>query len=467
MVTLNASVKNFTKSSLKTHEGGTAKRITATQELRRTLMSCLLWESSFYEDGEDIADRLKRLIPLVKPENCVTMAIDARTKFNLRHAPLLIAVVMAGIDSHKPYVAGLLHNIIQRPDELSETLAIYWKDGKKPLSAQLKKGLSLAFTKFNAYSLQKYNMDKEIKLRDVMFLVHPTPKDFQQAEDWKRLTENYCEICWQKLDKHVCKPRKKHEPVVAKLPIADTWETAISATKGEGKREVWERLLREKKLGAMALLRNLRNMDAVAVDESLIFNSLNTVDTSKVFPYRLISAARAVPRLEDKIEPLFLNNLQSINKLSGKTVLLVDVSGSMDSGSSDRSNMTYLDRACAIAIMAREICENVEIYTFSNKEVLIPARHGFGLRDAIINSQSHSGTRLAESLTNINNKTSYDRIIVFTDEQTHDGIVNPQKDSKGYLINIASYQNGVGYGKWTHLDGFSEQVLRFIEEFEK
>ncbi len=35
------------------------------------------------------------------------------------------------------------------------------------------------------------------------------------------------------------------------------------------------------------------------------------------------------------------------------------------------------------------------------------------------------------------------------------------------MINVASYRNGVGYGRWTHLDGFSEQVLRYIAEYER
>ncbi len=34
------------------------------------------------------------------------------------------------------------------------------------------------------------------------------------------------------------------------------------------------------------------------------------------------------------------------------------------------------------------------------------------------------------------------------------------------MINVASNRNGVGYGAWTHIDGFSETVLRFIGEHE-
>ena len=34
------------------------------------------------------------------------------------------------------------------------------------------------------------------------------------------------------------------------------------------------------------------------------------------------------------------------------------------------------------------------------------------------------------------------------------------------MINVASNKNGVGYGKWTHIDGFSESMLTFMKEFE-
>jgi hypothetical protein len=35
-----------------------------------------------------------------------------------------------------------------------------------------------------------------------------------------------------------------------------------------------------------------------------------------------------------------------------------------------------------------------------------------------------------------------------------------------YVINVASYKNGVGYGKWTHIDGWSESVIEYVRELE-
>jgi hypothetical protein len=62
-------------------------------------------------------------------------------------------------------------------------------------------------------------------------------------------------------------------------------------------------------------------------------------------------------------------------------------------------------------------------------------------------------------------KERYDRIIVITDEQAHDSV--PEPKGHGYVINVASYRNGVGYGSWLHIDGWSEAVIDYISSFEE
>jgi hypothetical protein len=83
------------------------------------------------------------------------------------------------------------------------------------------------------------------------------------------------------------------------LNAPDTWEVALSAVAASGtlaqgadKREAWERLLREQKLGALALLRNLRNMSEAAVDESLVLSAIGSMSTARVLPFRFLAAAR-------------------------------------------------------------------------------------------------------------------------------------------------------------------------------
>ena len=428
------------KAPVYTHEGGQASHITSTQELKRSVMACMLWESQFYESGITIADRISSLVPKVKPLDVANMAIEAREKMKLRHVPLLLVYEMTKHETHRALVRPTLTRIIQRADELTEFVAIYWKEGKHPLSAQVKKGLAEAFHKFNGYELAKYNRDGAVKLRDVLFLIHAKPKDEAEEALWKSLVDGT-------------------------LQPPDTWEVALSA--GQDKRETWTRLLREKKLGALALLRNLRNMQAAEVDSDLIQASLNEMKTERVLPFRFIAAARAVPQWERWIEPVMLKCLAGQDKLHGKTALLVDVSGSMDSAISSKSDLQRYDAANGLAILCQELCD-VDVYSFSNNLVTIPPRSGFALADAIKHSQQHGGTYLAGALSALSQlPLKYERVIVITDEQSHDGAI-ALPGIKGYIINVASNQNGVGYEKgWTHINGWSEAVFDYMREFEK
>jgi hypothetical protein len=425
---------------LKTHEGGAAKHINAEMELRRSVMACLLWENSFYESGEDIATRIRKLCAMVSIEELSSIAIEARSEMNLRHAPLLIVREMARhpkLTSNPALVSKTLSEVIQRADELAEFVSLYWKDGKTPLSAQVKKGLALAFRKFNEYRLAKYNRDETIKLRDVLFLTHSKPQTTEQEALYKKLVDGT-------------------------LEIPDTWEVALSA--GSDKKEAWERLLSEKKLGALAFLRNLRNMDAVGVSDQLIRAYADALKTERVLPFRFIAAARAVPRLELMLEKVMLR--QEHEKLDGETVLLVDVSGSMNVELSGKSDMRRLDAACGLAILLREMTENLRVYTFSNGLVEVPPRRGFALRDAINDSQAHGGTYLGKAVSYVITKHPSARLICISDEQSADKVPDPQH-GKAYMLNVASYQNGVGYGAWKHVDGFSESVVKWIQEFER
>lgn len=426
---------NTPTAPIRTHEGVKAQHINAEQQLRRSVMSCMLWESEFYEDGQTIAERIADCVVRVAPEKVAEIAVEARTKMKLRHAPLLIVREMARLPRHRALVADTLESVIQRADELAEFLAIYWKDGKQPLSKQVKSGLARAFTKFSAYDLAKYNRDGAVKLRDVLFLCHAKPNDSDQADTWKQLVEGT-------------------------LPIPDTWEVNLSA--GKDKKETWGRLLAEKKLGALALLRNLRNMAASGVNDALVFRALDEMDTTRVLPFRFIAAARFVPQWEPALERAFLRCAET-GELSGKTVILVDVSGSMAAVLSEKSDMQRVDAACGVAMVAREMGD-CRVFSFSDALAEIPARHGFALRDAINQSQPHCSTRLGAAVAYLNEKVPYDRLIVVTDEQSHDTVPAPK--GKGYMVNVASNRNGVGYGAWTHIDGFSEAVLDYIRTTE-
>lgn len=433
----------------RTHEGAKAIKLTPEAELRRALMNCLLWEDQFYEDGVAIAERIAKLVPLVEPAACLAMAVEAREAMKLRHAPLLLIREMARHPTHRGLVAEALEKVIQRPDEATEFLAIYWAEAlgpmqqrkRQPVSAQVKKGLARALAKFDAYQLAKYDRDGAVRLKDVLFLVHAKPKDASQEAIWKQL-------------------------IAGTLPAPDTWEVALSA--GKDKRATFERLIADRKLGGLALLRNLRLMQAAEVPRATIAAAIAEMRSERVLPYRFITAARYAPDFEPELEAAMLKSLGEHVRLAGATRLLIDVSGSMDAPLSAKSEMTRLEAACGLAILAREISDSVEVFTFSETVKKVPPRRGFALRDAVVASQPHSGTFLGKAVGEVDKAKT--RLIVFTDEQAHDEVPAPK--GNGIVINVASYEHGVGHGDkkggpWRRVDGFSEAVLTWIAAGEK
>lgn len=436
-------MKTNVKTSVYTHEGAKTKKTNALLELHRAVLSCLLWEDSFYEDGESIADRIISLVKKVNSEDVETLSILARKEYNLRHAPLwLIVGLLEKSPETRARVKYLIPRVISRPDEMGELISLYWKHagGKVPLAKSLKVGLAESFHKFNEYSFAKNDKtNADIRLRDVMFLTHPKPVSKEEAILFSKIADQ-------------------------QLTTPDTWETALSA--GADKKATFERLMEENKLGALAFLRNLRNMKNAGVSKKLVEKYFNRVDFSKVFPYRFIAAAKAVPSWEDIIERQLLKTTKALEKLQGGTIVLVDVSGSMFQPLSNKSDMLRIDAANGLAILLREICEDVSIYSFSNYLEEVPPRHGFALPAAICASQEHGRTYLGRAIAKLTETLPARRLIVITDEQSHDTI-NKSGYEIPYIINVAPYQNGVGYGDYIHINGFSEGIIRYITEFEK
>lgn len=422
-----------------THEGGrAAAKVSVHQQLERSVMSCMLFEREFYEDGVDIASRIASLVPKCKPEFVALLAITARTAMKLRHVPLLLVRELAKTKCERDLVRKTLAEVVQRADELAEFLALYWANGRCPVPHCIRLGLSDALRKFNEYNLAKYDRDEKVKLRDVLRVCHPKPANKVQAALWKRVVKR-------------------------ELKTPETWEVLLSA--GKDKKETFTKLIKEEKLGALALLRNLRNMEQAGVADKVIRGALESLDVSRVLPFRFIAAARHAVRFESDLESAMFKSIEHLPKLPGDTMIMVDVSGSMDAALSAKSDMTRMDAACGLAMVLRELVTRVSIVSFSNSAVAVPARKGFALRDAIVNSQGRGGTALAQSMAQVAH-LPIDRLVIITDEQSNDGILKAPCD-KCYLINVASARNGVGYGKkWVHLDGFSEAVVQWIAAYE-
>ena len=447
--------------------------------LRRAVMTCLLWENAFYESGQSIADNIKTLIPQVDPEAVAKIAVEARTQQKLRHVPLFIAREMARLDTHKHLVGELLQKIILRADDLTEFTAIYWKDGRQPLSAQAKKGLARSFEKFNAYQLAKYNRDDEVKLKDVLFLSHAKPAESNGNGDrapavnrdgYKRgETLRHSRSLLSKL-------------INGELPAPDTWEVALSS--GADKKETWERLISTKKIGALAFIRNLRNMEQVGVDPKVIVRGFETLNPGWLLPINYLAAAKAAPKWERELEAMMLRGLSSMPKLSGYSVFIVDVSGSMEHSVSSKSDLNRMDAGAAMAMLASELCERVSVYATAGNDStrvhstsVIKPRHGFALIDEILGKRGGSlggggiFTRQCLEYIRGNERETPDRIIVFSDSQdcdSPDKMIPKPFGNHNYIVDVSSHAHGVNYeGLWdAEITGWSEHFLTFIAALE-
>jgi 60 kDa SS-A/Ro ribonucleoprotein len=439
----------------RTHGGAEAVALNFEQKLRRAVLSCLLWEDEFYEDGEAIAERIVDYAALCDAETVTALAIEARQVHGLRHAPLMLLLDL--IRRGGPGVADAIDATIGRADEMAELVALYWRNGKRPLSKQMKTGLARAFGRFDAYQLAKYDRDGAVKLRDVLFLCHPRPRDAAQAELFKQVAER-------------------------RLAPPDTWEVGLST--GGDKKEIFERLIREERIGYLALLRNLRNMVAAGCDRRLVADAIIARrGAEQVFPFRYVAAAKAAPSLEPFIDQAFNEATSTGPRLAGTTLLVIDVSGSMYGAKvSKKSEMNRALAACALGAIARNMCEDVLIYGTAGSDAarqhrteLVPARSGMALVDAIYGlcrPLGGGGIFLNQVMRFLRERHPHvERIIVITDEQDcgvgqADAPQNaPAYGSRAnYIINVASARNGIGYPKtgWTHIDGFSEAVLGYV-----
>ncbi len=478
MAAINAATRRLAPKVF-TAPGAPAVSTTKVLQLQRLLNACMLWEDNFYIDGESVASAIQKLVHETPAEKCADLAIKARTEQKLRHAPLLVVREMARASAaHKALVADTLFAVIQRPDEITEFLAIYWKDGKQTISAQVKKGLARAFNKFSEYQLAKWDKPKDIKLRDVAFLCHAKPKDKDQGLLLAKLVNKDHLPVKTKGGFAVASKYKKLAKDFEGLATPDTWQVALSG--GADKRETFTRMLNEGTLGAMSVLMNLRNMTQASVPNDVIKNGLATMRTERVLPFRFITAAKYAPQFEPELEQAMFRCLAGAPKLGGKTAAIVDVSGSMSGKVSGKSELGRIDAAACICMLLREVCDDITIYctagndgTSVAKTEMIPSRRGFALRDLINQSAARLGgggiflTQVMDYVRK-HKQGDFTRTIVITDEQDCERDPNRAASrantfgEHNYLINIATEKNGIGYRKWHHIDGFSEAVINYI-----
>ena len=416
-------------------------------------------EAHFYKpDDSDIIATIQKVIK-ADPAFVSKLAVFARREFNMRSVAHVLTGYLAHEVEGKPYVKETIRGITLRGDDATELMAFYLNTFGRPIPNSVRKGINAVFTGFDEYTLAKYKGEgKAVKMRDLVQLCHPAPKDDAQSEMWKRLLED-------------------------KLATPMTWETELSAN-GNNK-ETWEKLVDSGKLPYMATLRNLRSIINAKPDniEKVWYKieDPEAVKRSKQLPFRFLSAyeqiqgiagSRGLDALEAAVEAATGN----LPKLPGKTVIAIDTSGSMSSPISAKSEVNCGQVGMMLGLIANRICDDSLTYTFDVQLNSMPVSHRSGILYSALNSRQPGwGTDMDLPLKKmICDRIKADRLIIVSDNECNRGKGTVQRLADEYRrkVNPELWVHAIdlqGYGttqfvgpKTNIIAGWSEKVFNFI-----
>lgn len=453
--------------------GGGAYKQTPELELISILLTSFA-NDSFYRTADETFERLKELIRICDKRFVAQAAIYARTQFGMRSITHCVTSELAKHISGDEWAKDFYSAVIYRPDDMTEILSYHTsRNGKLPNS--MKKGLAKAFDKFDAYTLAKYRGEgKGFKLIDVVNLVHPIPTEKNMAAI-KAL-------------------------VNGDLKSFDTWEVELSKAgqsasseeeKANLKKDVWVKLIREKKLGYFALLRNLRNIieQAPEVINEAIETLTNEaiIKKSLVLPFRFLTAFEEIQKLSDgKIVRTVLMALNkavdiavsNVPKFNGETLVVLDVSGSMAVPNMGTKS-PHIIGALFSAVLVKSNNSDFMVFADNAKYLNInPMDSTITISNSL--RFASGGTNFHSIFQTANKK--YDRIIILSDMQGWIGGYTPTREFAEYKKSTAANPfvysfDLLNYGSMQFpetnvfaLAGFSEKcfdIMKLMEQDKK
>ena len=418
-------------------------------------------KEQFYRSEENTNENIIELISKLDKEFVAKCAIFARNEFGMRSISHIVAGEIAKSVKGKDWPKRFFDKVVRRPDDITEILSYYLSNYGKPIPNSLKKGLGNSFDKFNEYQLAKYRGDKKgIHLIDAVNLIHP------------------------KVNENVQNAIKKL--VGGTLKSTDTWEVELTkAGHAENtdlaKNKAWANLIKERKIGYFALLRNLRNIieqSPEVLDEALkLLVDEKLISKSLVLPFRFLTAIQSIEELNGSgvSKTLVALNravdisLRNVPKFDGDTLVVLDVSGSMEGETQEIGSLFS-------AVLVKS--NNADFITFSDDaqyRTLNPMDSTLTLAKSI--AFTSGGTNFHSIFETANRK--YDRIIILSDMQGWVDFNTPKTSFTDYKIRTNAdpkvYSFDLqGYGDMQFpernvfcLTGFSEKifdVMKLLEE---
>ena len=432
------------------HEGYAAYAMDDKLKLVTMVLTSFFNEQKFYGDNSaELVETIKAVIDK-DAQFVANLAVYARRVFNMRSVAHVIAAYLANSAKGKPFAKRVVNGVTVRADDVTELLSFYINTFGKPIPNSLRKGIAGVFQNFSEYDLAKYKgVGKKMKMKDILNICHPAPKSKAQSDMWKRCLED-------------------------RLAVPYTWEVELS--KRGNTKEVWEELIDSGKVGYMALLRNLRNILQANPDNlNVVLDTLadpERVRKSKQLPFRFLAAYKAVAdiassKVFDTLEKAVIVSAEGMPKWQGRTVIAIDTSGSMSCKVSAKSDMTCLDIAATLGMLAEHFCEDAIVYTFDTEIEKLALSANQPVLTAACRLHAGGGTDMALPLEELIRKTIYvDRIVYLSDNECNCGFIHGGYcwyGEKPIMDLVRTYRNDVNRDVWVHaidLQGYGTQQFQ-------
>ena len=451
------SIKNVNRS------GNQAYTMMDKEKLVTQVLTSFFNEAKFYGDNsEELAETLQAVLK-TDPAFVASLAVFARREFHMRSVAHVLTAYLAHTPEGKPYVRHTVKGVAMRGDDLTEIMSFYLATFGKPIPNSLKKGIAEVLAGLDEYTLAKYKgSGKSLKMKDILCLCHPSPRDEAQAAMWKRCLEN-------------------------RLAVPLTWETQLSANGNNA--ATWEALIDSGKVGYMALLRNLRNILQAKprnIDKVLsIIADPEAVRRSQQLPFRFLSAYRQIAdiadsRALDALEEAAEASIDNMPRWEGTTVIAVDVSGSMGCRVSRNSSVQCIEIAVLLGLMANRICDNSIFYTFNDDIEKVAVSRKTGILYAATHFDCGGCTDMYLPFEKmIKDRVKADRIIILSDNECNStsiwgnrkpvqAMADEYRQKSGrdiwvHAVDLEGYGTQQFHGSKTNIiAGWSEKVLDFI-----
>lgn len=449
------------------------------------LLACanMVGEDTFYEKADDRDKRFTQLIQLAVREGHSEWLARffpwLRNSANMRTAAVIGGAIAAKamLDAKIPGGRQLINSVLARADEPGEFLAYWVKTSGRNMPKPVKRGISDAVRRlYNEYNTLKYDTSsKGFRFADILAICHPWTRVPEQADLFKYLiaqryhrepapsTSDIPDSLPMIMANKVLRRDAAEVPELllntARLQRAGmTWEAAKSLAGSKvSDKDFWEIMIPT--MGYMALLRNLRNFDEAGISGDMAnvvaqkLTSPAEVAKSRQLPMRFLSAYRNVPSnrwahpLEVALE-LCLNNLPSF---PGRTLILIDTSGSMNNPMSGKSQLLRWDAAAMFGLALAARCHEADVVSFSDTTKVFPKVRGESLLKGIDRFTKgyflNSGTATTEAVRK-HYLSYHDRVVVLTDEQAdtrygNRGVfANVPGEKMCITFNVAGYKMG-------------------------